>query len=361
MSLLESAKRTDATPWYLRTSDPGLAAEFTPSPAGPVDDGQPTGRTVPHVGAGRTLQTIRLGMDIGGTLFKAQREAGDVFSLNTRFDPRPVVFVSHPDHIKSLVTQPDLAPSVAGESPIRPIVGLSVLTATGAQHRRQRRLLMPPFHGEAIAAYREQIREATTRELDGWRTGTPFALAPAAQAITLDVIMAGIFGIEGTMTDSEAHLRERVLWLLRMSMTRIALIGELINAGRQEPVGVLKWALASVDRAIYTVVAQRRAAHVPGKRNDILSLLLDARDEEGEGLTDEELRNELLTLVLAGHETTANTIAWAFERLLRHPDAYDRLRDAVRSDDDGGYLDATIHEAMRVRPVVPIIGRRVTV
>jgi len=361
VSLLESTRRADVTPWYLRTSEPDLTSEFRPSPAGPITDGQLTGREVPHVGAGRTLQTIRLGMDIGGTFFKGQREAGEVFSLNTRFDPRPVVIVSHPDHIKSLVTQPDLAPSVTGESPIRPIVGLSVLTATGAQHRRQRKLLMPPFHGEAIAAYREQIRAATTRELDGWSTGTPFAIAPAAQAITLDVIMAGIFGIEGELTDAEANLRERVLWLLRMSMSRLALVGELINAGRQEPVGLLKWALSSVDRAMYAVIGQRRAEHVPGERNDILSLLLDARDEDGQGLTDEELRNELLTLVLAGHETTANTIAWAFERLVRHPEAYNRLRDAVRSDDDGGYLDATIHEAMRVRPVVPVIGRRATV
>jgi cytochrome P450 len=367
VSLLESARRTDETSWYRRTSEPDLKSEFHPSPAGPITDGDTTGgRPVPHIGAGRTRQTIRLGMDIGGTFFKGQREAGEVFSMNTRFDPRPVVIVSHPDHIKSLVTQPDLAPSVTGESPIRPIVGLSVLTANGAHHRRQRKLLMPPFHGEAIAAYREQIRAATTRELDGWSTGTPFALAPAAQAITLDVIMAGIFGIEGELTDAEAKLRERVLWLLRMSMSRLALIGELINAGRQEPVGLLKWALVSVDRAIYAVIAQRRDEHVPGERNDILSLLLDARDEEGQGLTDEELRNELLTLVLAGHETTANTIAWAFERLLRHPDAYDRLRDAVRSGDGAdqdanGYIEATIHEAMRVRPVVPIIGRRATV
>jgi cytochrome P450 len=375
MSLLENVSRTSTVPWYARSSEPGLRVDFEPSPAGPVSDGevpavgvppaQNAWGTVPHVGAGRTLQTIRLGLDIGGTFFKAQREAGEVFSLNTRFDPRPVVVVSHPDHVKSLVSQPDLAPSVTGESPIRPIVGLSVLTANGAQHRRRRKLLMPPFHGDAIAAYREQIRAATARELDGWSTGTPFALAPAAQAITLDVIMAGIFGIEGELTDAEAHLRERILWLLRMSMSRLALVGELINAGRQEPIGLLKWALTSVDRAMYAVIGQRRTDHVPGARNDILSLLLDARDEQGQGLTDEELRNELLTLVLAGHETTANTIAWAFERLLRHPDTYERLRDAVRSDNDsadqGGYLEATIHEAMRVRPVVPVIGRRATV
>ena len=364
MSLLDEAMYSETVPWFLRAPDAGLSVEREASPAGPTDEPESL-RPVPHVGVGRTRQTIRMGLDIGGTFFDAHREAGQVFSLNTRFDPNPVVVISHPDHIKSLFANPDLAPSVTGESPVRPIVGLSVLTTVGTHHRRQRKLLMPPFHGEAIAAYREQIRAATKRELDGWRTGTPFAIAPAAQAITLDVIMAGIFGIEGEMTAAEARLRERVLWLLRMSMTRTALVGELINAGRPEPVGILKWALATVDRAMYAVIGQRRADHVPGARNDILSLLLEARDEDGEGLTDEELRNELLTLVLAGHETTANTIAWAFERLLRSPDTYDRLRDAVRADGDADagaeYLDATIHEVMRVRPVVPVIGRRATV
>ncbi|HUQ00713.1 MAG TPA: cytochrome P450 [Aeromicrobium sp.] len=361
MSLLERAARTDAKPWHLRTSEPDLREELQPSPAGPVTDDAFTGRTLPHIGAGRTRQTIRLGLDIGGVFFDGQRRAGEVFSMNTRFDAKPVVIVSHPDHVKSLFANQELAPSVTGESPVRPIVGLSVLTANGAHHRRQRRLLMPPFHGEAIAAYRDQIREATARELDAWPTGQPFSLAPAAQAITLDVIMAGIFGIEGELTEAEARLRERIRWLLRQSMNPIALVGELINAGKPEPMGILKWALNYVDRAVYEVIAQRRTEHVPGQRNDILSLLFDARDEDGEGLTDQELRNELLTLVLAGHETTANTIAWAFERLLRHPAAYDRLRDEARSDDGAEYVDATIHESMRVRPVVPVIGRRVTV
>jgi cytochrome P450 len=117
--------------------------------------------------------------------------------------------------------------------------------------------------------------------------------------------------------------------------------------------------LASVDRAVYAVIRHRRAEHVPGARNDILSLLLDARDEEGEGLTDEELRNELLTLVLAGHETTANSLAWAWERLVRWPDAHDRLREAVRSGDGADEVERVILETMRSRPVIPMIGRRV--
>lgn len=365
MSLLERAPQTDTVRWFDRRSQPELRAERQPSPAGPITDGDTSGSPVPQVGVGPTRQTIRLGLDIGKVLFDAQREAGEVFALRTRVDPNPIVFLSHPDHIKSLFTNLELAPSVTGESPVRPIVGLSVLTTVGDQHRRQRRLLMPPFHGEAIAVYRGQIEQATARELDRWQQGDTIELAPAAQAITLDVIMAGIFGIEGDMNDDERQLRDRVLWLLRISTSPVALIGELLNAGKREPVGIQKWGLAYLDRAMYALIARRRAEHVPGERQDILSLLLDARDEDGSALTDEELRNELLTLVLAGHETTANSIAWGFERLVRHPDAYDNLRDAARTDVDpdgqAAYIDATLHETMRVRPVVPIVGRRATV
>jgi cytochrome P450 len=111
---------------------------------------------------------------------------------------------------------------------------------------------------------------------------------------------------------------------------------------------------------MYALISARRAA--AERRHDILSLLLDAETEDGQRLTDQELRDELLTLVLAGHETTANQLAWAFERLVRHPAAHDRLRDVARSGEDpDGYLEATIHETMRSRPVIPVIGRRVTV
>src|SRR5688572_30032485 len=128
MSLLENASRATTVPWYTRSSEPGLSEERKPSVAGPLTDETPASlQAVPHVGAGSTLQTIRFGNDIGGTFFKGHREAGEVFSMNTRFDPNPVVVVSHPDHIKSLFANLDLAPSVTGESPVRPIVGLSVL------------------------------------------------------------------------------------------------------------------------------------------------------------------------------------------------------------------------------------------
>jgi cytochrome P450 len=127
-------------------------------------------------------------------------------------------------------------------------------------------------------------------------------------------------------------------------------------------VGPTRIALGILDRATYAVIAGRRGAEDLQERTDILSLLLQTRADDGEPLTDRELRDELLTLVLAGHETTANSLAWAFERLVRTPEAYDRLRDAVRSGEGGAeVVEATIHEAMRSRPVIPLIGRRVTV
>ena len=135
-----------------------------------------------------------------------------------------------------------------------------------------------------------------------------------------------------------------------------------MNVGRDEPVGLTRAGLAILDRPTYAVIAARRRAADLGERNDILSLLLRARTEDGETLTDRELRDELLTLVLAGHETTANSLAWTWERLVRTPAAHDRLRDAVRSDVDADdHVEATINEGMRSRPVIPIIGRRVKV
>jgi cytochrome P450 len=152
--------------------------------------------------------------------------------------------------------------------------------------------------------------------------------------------------------------------LTRFSAMPVAQIGELANIGSDEPRGMMKFTLGFLDRPTYAVIAARRGVADLDERRDILSLLLQARTEEGETLTDHELRDELLSLVLAGHETTANTLAWAWERLVRTPDAKVRLTEAVRSGDtEAGdeAIEAVIVEAMRSRPVIPIIGRRVKV
>jgi cytochrome P450 len=184
------------------------------------------------------------------------------------------------------------------------------------------------------------------------------------QAITLDVIMSGIFGIEDRPVRGtpEHRLRFTVKQLTAVSTSPLAALGELTNIGREEPVGLMRRGIALLDRATYPIIAARRRAEDLGERSDILSTLLAARTEEGELLSDRELRDELLTLVLAGFETTASSLAWTWERLLRMPEAHERLREAVRSGDRAAeHVEATIIEGMRSRPVIPIVGRRVTV
>ena len=274
----------------------------------------------------------------------------------------PFVATSHPDHVESLFkAKPDEAPSITPDSPLRPILGGdSVLTSIGARHMRQRKLLLPAFHGEAVQRYVEMITAVAEREIDRWETGKPFALAPRMQAVTLDVIMSGIFGIEGAPAKGtpEHRLRQTFRMLLRGSTNPAYRVLELQNVARHEPTRLLAGLLGLVDRQLYALVDARRASGT-AERHDVLSLLLDARDEQGQPLTDRELRDELMTLVLAGHETTANSLAWTFERLLRAPAAYERLRESVRAGEGEGeeYVEATINEGMRVRPVVPMIGR----
>src|SRR3989440_1628499 len=343
----------------------GLVRQAPPSPAGPIEPQDAAGLPEPPVvdlpGA---LQVVRFNQRQIEFVFRARRTLGEVFRTRGVVPDGPVI-TSHPDHIRSLFTaKPEQAPSLTGESPLRPIVGPnSVLTAIGPRHMRQRKLLLPPFHGEAVERYAEMIADAAEREIDRWPTGTPFALAPRMQAITLDVIMAGIFGIEGRPARGtpERALRTAIRYLLAVSTWPLAQLSELMNLGRDEPVGLTRAALSILDGRTYAVIKKRRSEAGVDERRDILSLLLRAHTEEGELLTDRELRDELLTLVLAGHETTANSLAWTWERLIRTPAAYERLRDAVRSGSQADeQIEAVITEGMRSRPVIPIIGRRVT-
>ena len=345
--------------------DEGAGAAGVPSsPAGPAQVGEPL-RLPPAVALPRSLQILRFSKRQIEFVFRARREFGEVFQMRAGIAGGTVVSC-HPDHARSLFTaEPELVPSLTAESPVRPIVGPnSVLTANGARHLRQRRLLLPAFHGEAIDRYTQTIEEVTEREIDRWPIGRPFALAPRMQAITLEVIMSAIFGVDGRSApgSAEQRLRSTIKYLTAASTSALAKVGEIVNMGRAEPVGPVRAGVRQLDGAVYPIIAARRRASDLDERGDILSLLLKARDEEGELLSDAELRDELITLVLAGFETTANSLAWTWERLLRNPDAHERLLDAVRSGPDAEeQVEAASVESMRCRPVVPIIGRRVTV
>jgi cytochrome P450 len=345
--------------------DDGLVGVAPASPAGPLaedETGLPLPPTIPLPRAAQTLRFMQRQIEF---VFRARRELGEVFTMSGMVAGPPTI-TSHPDHVRSLFkAKPDEAPSLTAESPLVPIVGpRSVLTANGPRHLRQRKLLLPPFHGEAIERYARMIAEVTEREIDTWELGSEFALAPRMQAITLDVIMAGIFGIEGRPErgSAEHRLRTAIKYLAQASTWPIAKLGEMMNVGREEPIGIMKRGVAVLDSVTYAVISDRRKADDLGERTDIMSMLMQATTEDGEPLTDQELRDELLTLVLAGFETTANSLAWTWERLVRTPAAYDRLRDAVRSDQQvAEHIEATITEGMRSRPVIPMIGRRVMV
>ena len=343
-----------------------LVRRASPSPAGPIDPADLTELPrPPAIGLPAPLQVLWFNLRQTDYVFHFRRKLGDVWSAHGYVRGTPAL-TSHPDHVRSLFTAaPELVPTLAAESPLRPVLGPnSVLIANGARHLRQRKLLLPPFHGEAIARYEELIAAAAEREIATWPIGRAFSLAPRMQAITLDVIMGGIFGIEGRPRPGtlEHALRFSIRRLLWSSTLPLAKIGELMNLGRAEPVGLTKLGLAGPDRCLYALIAKRRGADDLGERRDILSLMLNARTEDGAALGDRELRDDLLTLVLAGHETTANQLAWAWERLLRTPHAHQRLREAVRSDQGAAdQVEATITETMRSRPVVPMTGRRVTV
>lgn len=334
------------------------------SPAGPAEAGAEL-RLPPPIPLPRLLQTLRFSQRQIEFVFRARREFGDVFRMNAVIDGGSTI-TCHPDHVRSLFTaKPELVPSLTAESPLRPIVGAnSVLTANGPRHLRQRKLLLQPFHGEAVDRYTQMISRAVESEIDGWPVGRVFALAPRMQALTMEVIMSGIFGVQGVPAPGtpEHRLRVMVGHLTSASTSPLGKLGELLNHGREEPVGLMARGVRVLDRGVYPVIAARRNAEDLAERRDILSLLLRARSEEGAPLSDRELRDELLTLLLAGFETTANSLAWTWERLLRTPDAYERLTAAVRCDKGADEtVEATIIEGMRCRPVIPIVGRRVTV
>ena len=308
---------------------------YAPSPAGPAE-GEPLTARPPELSESPARQGVRFAARPMSFAIGAHRRFGDVWTLRMPMRPAGMTVTCHPEHLQSLLTaKPADAPSLTGESPLRPILGPnSVLTSVGDRHLRQRKLLLPPFHGDAVQRYVQMITEVAESEIDGWAPGSEFSLASRMQAVTLEVIMRGVFGINrDTAGTAEHRMRETIRRLLALSTTPLYQLVELRNHGRREPLDFLAMMLKISDRQMYAVIRARRADPDYEQRSDVLSLLLAARDEAGQPLTDQELRDELMSLVLAGHETTANSLAWTFERLLRTPAAYDALRDTVRSGD----------------------------
>ena len=284
---------------------------------------------------------------------------GDSFTIRLNTG-RTVVIVSDPAVVKEVFqASPDDLHAGAGNVILKPILGgRSVLLLDGPEHLRQRRLMLPPFHGERMRAYGETMTEVAERHVARWPVGQPFAVHPTMQAITLEIILRTVFGVEdqagierlGAPMKRLLNSTDQPLRLLMLQFTRSA------GAKPRSPWGRVYALMAPVDKLIHEEIAARRADAEP--RDDILSLLLAARDEDGNALTDAELRDELMTLLLAGHETTATALAWTLERLVRTPRVLARLREEQESDAGTEYLDAVVKEALRLRPVVPGVIRQ---
>lgn len=346
------------TGWHHIDPDADGVAATSSDIAGPAGDF--TGPPVPAASTSRTATAWRMTARIADTALADSDRLGDTLAYPMPPRELPSIMISNPAHIKSLMVEPDLAPSATASSPLRPVVGPnSVLTAIGARHRRQRGLLMPQFHGAAMSHYTEAIDRATAEHIGTVPIGTPIRAATLGQMITLDVIMFGVFGVtdEATSTSAEYRLRRELLRMLYFSTRPVATLVQMLSP-QADASFPRRLAMRRVDRAIHEVVTERRREG--GEGSDILSVLLSARTEDGDTLTDNEIRDELLTLLLAGHETTANTIAWTFERLVRHPEIYRRARQAADHHDDA-YLDAVLNESMRSRPLIPMFARQVTV
>jgi cytochrome P450 len=285
-----------------------------------------------------------------------RRRYGDMFTVRP-YAFGDIVVVADPEAIKEVFTG-DREVFAAGEAnaAMSPVLGRhSLLVLDGDRHLRQRKLMLPPFHGEAIARYRERVVQITADEVGRWPLGEPFPIRPRMQDITFEVILRAVIGVSDPAR--LARLRELLPKLLDFSvldMWSVWLFPKLLDlwAGRRHPSMRVR---PEVDRLLYEEIAAHRAD--PDGRDDILALLVRARTEDGEPLSDEELLDQIITLLLAGHETTTTGLAWAFERLVRHPEALERLRRELAAGDDA-YLDAVVNETLRVRPVIDGVWRK---
>ncbi|MDX6622533.1 MAG: cytochrome family [Solirubrobacterales bacterium] len=302
-------------------------------------------------------QALAYGRDPLGFLATRQRRYGDIFTVRFPYYGK-VVYVAQPELVKAVFTG-DPAVFHAGEANatvLEPALGPnSVLTLDDAPHLRQRKLLLPPFHGERVRRYGELIVEVTREEMRSWPVGEPFAIRPHTQRITLAVIMRAVFGVhdqarlgrfEG-LIDEFAH---RVDPITRFPFLRR-------SYGRFSPWDKFIRSREALDEFIYEEIRLRRAEPGHEERDDVLSLLLGARDEEGEPMSDEELRDEMITVLGAGHETTATGLAWAIERLVRNPEVLAKLRASLAADEEE-YLAATVKEVLRTRPVIVDVARK---
>ena len=308
---------------------------------------------------GRVPQTAIWARRAQWLLEQGRARFGPMFTLKIAYEGDWVV-IADPALVKQVFTgDPKVFHAGEGNQILRPLLGEnSVLVLDEGRHISQRRLLLPPFHGERMQSYAETMAEIAGREIETWPTGTPYRLRPRMQAITLEIILETVFGVTGGTRGDEMRGALRDFLDLTTDPRFLAPILAL-GPNRIHRVPAFRNRVARVDELIGAEITERRAAADFEGRPDILSMLLAASHEDGSPMADVEIRDELLTLLVAGQETTATSLAWAVERLVRHPEKLERLRAEVLAGEDA-YLTATIQETLRLRPVISIVIRKLT-
>ena len=289
------------------------------------------------------------------------RRYGDVFTVRVLPRGSALVLFTRPEHAREIFAgDPEVFHAGEGNAVLGPIMGEhSVLLLDSTAHRRVRAQLMPAFNGAALRGYAAVVSDLARQEVDTWGPGVPFRSLDRMNALTLEVILRVVFGV----TDEERLARLRPLVNATIDVSPVVLLtGGFRSLQRLGPWRTVRTTQRALDEVIYAEIADRRAAPDRAQRADVLSRLLGPADDgggAGEGLGDAEVRDQLVTLLLAGHETTATALSWALYELGRDPVRLARGQGAAEAGDDA-YLEAVVKESMRLHPVIPMVVRRLT-
>jgi cytochrome P450 len=283
---------------------------------------------------------------------------GKRFTIRLPGQP-PFVMISDPEELRELFTAPpDVLHPGEGARILEPVVGgYSVILLDEGPHLEQRKLLLPAFHGDKMQKLAGLMEELAEREVASWPTGHSFELHPRFQRLTLEIILRAVFGLgAGDRLDA---LRERLTKILEFGASPASVNVHLQRKfGGIGPYARFAKVREAADELVYAQIDERRLSGE--RRDDVLSMLLAARHEDGSEMSREEIRDELMTALVAGHETTASELAWALEQLAREPRVLSRLHEEIDSGDGDAYLTATIQETLRLRPVIVIVIRKLT-
>jgi cytochrome P450 len=308
-------------------------------------------RLPPGPGQPSVMQTIGWWVRPVAFVERCRERYGKRFTIRLLSTP-PFVMLSDPDEVKEIFTAPpEVLHPGEGARVLQPVVGKnSVILLDETEHLSQRRLMLPAFHGEKMERLTGLMTEVAEREAASWPRGEPIELHPRLQALTLEVILRAVFGLDAG--ERLEALRARLTEILALGSRPIGMFSFFQrDVGRLTPWSRFLRLREEADELIFELISERRVDQ--SDRDDVLSMLLAARHEDGSPMSPQELRDELMTLLVAGHETTASELAWAFERLAREPAVLARLTAEIDSGDDEAYLTATVQETLRRRPVLP--------